>query len=250
MATTYSQEPQDRDASTGRYHPLGPRERVWTVRSLSAALVILLLAGVALAAPPGAAPGSSGRRTEDCVLDPVTKGESGQDKLQQLRSRILQLARLSGLKAESAARILKVKVGPSRPAVSNPTVHVSKIKPTDLIAGGVVTTTKKATYIEVVPAAGLELTLSDFEAQLQDCRYSRHEVEAHVGPEVETRVSDVLHLFVVKSGGLTLEEAPVPAGERTRIRRIVVDDDPNPWVQKAPTLREQRAPRRAGAGSP
>jgi hypothetical protein len=223
---------------------LGPRALVWTLRPPSAALLVWLLTGAAVAAPPGAAPESAGRGNEDCVPDPVTEGESVRDKLQQLRSRILQLARLSGLKAESAARILKVKVGPPRPAVSNPTVHVSKIKPTDLIAGGAVTTTKKAIYIEVVPAAGLQVALSDFETQLQDCRYSRHEVQAHVGPELESRVSDVLHLFVVKAGGLTLEEAPVPDGERAVIRRIVVDDDPNPWVQKAPTLREQRAPKR------
>jgi hypothetical protein len=224
--------------------PPAPRKRVWTLRPLSAALLVSLLGGAALAAPPSVAHESSGRGSEDCVPDPVTEGESGRDRLQQLRSRILQLTRLSALKAESAARILKVKVGPSRPAVSNPTVHVSKIKPTDLIAGGAVTTTKKAIYIEVVPAAGLQVTLSDFETQLQDCRYSRHEVQAHVGPELESRVSDVLHLFVVKAGGLTLEEAPVPDGERAVIRRIVVGNDPNPWVQQAPTLREQRAPKR------
>jgi hypothetical protein len=223
--------------------PLGPRALVWTLRPWSAALLVSLLAGAAVADPPGASE-SSGRGSEDCVRDQVTEGEPGRDKLQQLRSRILQLARLSGLKAASAASILKVKVGSPRPAVSNPTVHESKIKPTDLIASGAVTTTKKAIYIEVVPAAGIQMTLSDFEVQLQDCPYRRHEVEAHVGFEVETRVSDVLHLFAVKAGGLTLEEAPVPDGERAVIRRIVVGNDPKAWVQEAPTLREQRAPKR------
>ncbi len=48
-----------------RNEPSWAVERVWTVRSLSAALVILPLAGVALAVPPGAAPdlvGASQRR--------------------------------------------------------------------------------------------------------------------------------------------------------------------------------------------
>jgi hypothetical protein len=94
------------------------------------------------------------------------------------------------------------------------------------------------------------VALQDFESLLLDCPYRRHEVEAHVGPEVGTRVSAILHLFAVRAGGLTLETAPATGGERPLIRRIVVDNDPNPHVQTAPTLRAQRTPgsRRQGAG--
>jgi hypothetical protein len=132
--------------------------------------------------------------------------------------------------------------------VSNPTVRVSRLRSTDLIAGGAVTTTRKALYIEVVPAAGIHMTVSDFESLLLDCRYRRHEVQAHVGPEVATQAYGVLHLFAVRSGELTLEEPPAAAGEQTFIRRIVVGNDPNPWVQKAPTLRAQRTAGKPDAG--
>ena len=70
------------------------------------------------------------------------------------------------MNAAAAASILKVKAGAARPAVSNPTVKEAKLRPSDLIAGGAITTTTKAVYIEVVPAAGIQVALEDFESLL------------------------------------------------------------------------------------